>query len=129
MFNAFIDYTFKPFVIIGVIAFFVRSYIDFKRDERIEKIRSETSIRNKAGLIAALISRWINHSKDYIELNQLSFEAFLWLPEDIAKELSKTLSNNKEALNCKDILLKVRHHLIGEDQLRADEIVHFPAHK
>ena len=123
--DAIIAYLLTPAVLFGVIAFIVKIWIDFVRDARNERIKNEIMIKNKAELIAELISEWINHSNDNARLNRLSFEAFLWLPADIAKELSKTLCYKQGAKDINCILLMVRHYLLGHDDLEQADIVHF----
>lgn len=100
------------------------------RDEsntRQENLRFALRQKEQAAMIAALLAEWSANSVDKKRLNQLAWEAALWLPEDEARELSKTLSHGQSAKSAKDILIAVRKHMKGaEDGLTAAEIVHFP---
>ena len=44
--------------------------------------------REKAALVAELLAEWVSFPEDKRKLNQLLWEATLWLPEKEAKELN-----------------------------------------
>lgn len=95
-------------------------------DKKLEEFKQEQLIRYKAEVVAELIAEWISKPADNKRLHQLTFEAFLWLPDDICHELSKRLCNKDDALPFKEILIDTRKHLLKETNLKAEEIVHFP---
>lgn len=118
----------------GIIAFIIKNFIKAKieqsikhtYDKKLEEFKQEQLIRYKAEIVAELIAEWISKSADNKKLHQLTFEAFLWLPDDICHELSKRLCNKGDALPYKEILIATRKHLLKETNLEAWEIVHFP---
>lgn len=93
------------------------------------ELQEQQEIRHRAALIADLLSHWVtNQGVDRDRLNKLSFEAFLWLPQDIAEDLSNTLAHQSGAPSIKDILVKVRRHLLGPtDTLPAGDVIYFDA--
>jgi len=97
-------------------------------DERSTAQQEQREIRQRAALIAELLSAWIAKPvPDRNELNRLSFEAFLWLPQNIATDLSNTLSHKPGAPNIRDLIVMVRKHLLGGgDSLLAHEVIVFP---
>jgi hypothetical protein len=63
---------------------------------------------------------------DYARLNQLSFQAYLWLPANLARDLSDTLSKKDGSDDLRAILRKIRLHLLGaNDNLEALHVVVF----
>ncbi|MEM5558712.1 hypothetical protein AAHK07_09320 [Aliarcobacter cryaerophilus] len=118
----------------GIIAFIIKNFIKTKieqsikhaYDKKLEEFKQEQLIRYKAEVVAELIAEWISNPADNKRLHQLTFEAFLWLPDDICHELSKRLCNEDNAIPYKEILIATRKHLLKETNLKAAEIVHFP---
>lgn len=100
--------------------------IKYDYNKQLEEFKQEQLIRYKAEVVAELIAEWISKPADNKRLHQLTFEAFLWLPDDICHELSKRLCNKDDALPFKEILIATRKHLLKETNLEAGEIVHFP---
>jgi len=73
------------------------------------------------------MSEWIADSPDHKRLNELSFQAFLWLPEELARDLSNTLSHKPGAKSVRDIIVAARKHLLGgSDALEAMYVITFP---
>ncbi len=89
--------------------------IKHEYDKKLSDIKYEREVRLKAELIAELLSEWINKKSDYQKLNELSFKAFLWLPPELAVDLSKSLSHKEDALDVRALIGKVRKHLLGAD--------------
>ena len=128
----------SPLITIGVISFFVfifRTWIIKKiqyavkhsYDKKLAEIETQKEIRHKAELIAELLAEWINKNEDKQKLNELTFKAFLWLPPEIASELSSTLTNKPDALDVRKIITKVREHLLNEsDKLPDWKVIIFP---
>lgn len=88
--------------------------IAFEYARKLEDVKSQEQAKLKAALIAELLAEWLAHPEDYYKLRQLTFEAFLWLPDNIAKELSKTLTHQPDSVFVTEIVVMVRRHLIGE---------------
>lgn len=81
----------------------------------LERQRRQHEIKMKSALIAELMSEWVTLPQDRKRLRQLTNEAFLWLPPDLATELSKVLAHGADALNYRDFMDKIRKYLLGED--------------
>jgi hypothetical protein len=97
-------------------------------DKKLSNYETEKEIRLRAELIAELMSEWINTDKaDVVKLNELTFKAFLWLPAELATDLSNTLSHKPGADDLRTIICKVRKHLLGnDDKLKNHEVIVFP---
>ena len=68
------------------------TWLKWHFDRKLERFRFEQQRRERAAMIAELFAEWIAKSPDVKRLNQLSFEASLWLPANIVVELSKRLT-------------------------------------
>lgn len=100
--------------------------IKHEYDKNIEKYKNELESRKKAELIAELLSEWLSFPDTQVKLNKLTFEAFLWLPDDIAKDLSNLLAHTKDAPETRDILLKIRKYLLNNNtSIESKEIIIF----
>ena len=88
-----------------------------------EKIARE--VRMKAALISELLAEWVSKPEDMKRLRELTFEAFLWLPEDLAVELSKLLTDKQDSIGLRAFLIKVRVYLGVDDGLEDWRIVTF----
>ncbi|EOB4962938.1 TPA: hypothetical protein I7251_22000 [Vibrio vulnificus] len=102
--------------------------IQHEYDKKLSNYETEKEIRLKAELISELMSEWINTDKeDVVKLNELTFKAFLWLPAELASDLSNTLSHQPGADDLRTIICKVRKHLLGnDDKLQNHEVIVFP---
>ncbi|MFZ2863769.1 MAG: hypothetical protein WA440_03380 [Ignavibacteriaceae bacterium] len=92
-------------------------------DKLTEDYKRDQLIKQKSELIGDLLSEWISHPEDQKKLNQLTFEAFLWLPKEIANDLSDTLSHKNNAKSIREIISAVRIHLLGEENRIEDHKV------
>ncbi len=135
--------------------FVVKKYLDAKitykikleNDKLLEDYRSQELKRQKAVLVSNLLSQWYisakiseNHEKNLesiLKLNQLAFEAYLWLPRKIALKLTKILSRASDAPNFKEVIVDTREWILygdklelisDEEKLKMDEIIHFEIH-
>lgn len=88
-----------------------------------EKIARE--VRMKAAVISELLAEWVSQPKDMKRLRELTFEAFLWLPEDLAVELSKLLTKKPDSIGLRPFLIRVRIYLGVDDGLEEWRIVTF----
>ena len=79
---------------------------------KLEEYKYNIEIRRKAEQVAKLLALWIERPEQKEELNRLTFECFLWLPDDIAQDLGKLLGYKEEdKINVRTVLFKIRHHL------------------
>lgn len=92
---------------------------------KLEEWKKSEQVRLKSEAIASLLAEWMSFPDDQRTLNKLTFEAYLWLPTDILKLLTKTLTNDPTAPNARDILWHVRKHLLEDDTLASRDIVIF----
>ncbi|WFE69542.1 hypothetical protein P8S54_04380 [Thiomicrospira sp. R3] len=125
-------------VLMLILVFLSRTWIEkriqysikHEYDRKLSEIEHSREIRIKAELVADLLAEWINKNEDKQKLNELTFKAFLWLPPELASELSNALSHKDEASNVREIINKVRKHLLGDDDsLKDHEVTVFPVLK
>lgn len=92
-----------------------------------EEQKRQYDIRMKSALIAELMAEWVSPGDDKKKLRQLTNEAFLWLPSDLATELSKVLSHKPDALDYRAFMARIRKHLQGQnDSLEEFRFIVFP---
>jgi hypothetical protein len=100
-------------------------------DARIAQMQTdrqeEREIRLRAELVAELLATWVAAGpKDFERLNTLAFQAWLWLPKDLALELGSALAHEPGAPSVRTLIMKVRAHLLGPgNEYDEDEIVIF----
>ncbi|MCB4762034.1 MAG: hypothetical protein LGB78_04385 [Sulfurovum sp.] len=116
--------------IIGVIMFLSKKWfikkLQHEYDKKLSAIQHDREVSLKAELIADLLSEWISKDVDYQRLNDLSFKAFLWLPAEIANDLSASLSHREDAPDVRVLIDKVRKHLLGSaDKFESSSIIVF----
>lgn len=81
----------------------------------LEQQKRQHEIKMKSVLIAELLSEWVTIPQDRKRLRQLTNEAFLWLPPDLATELSKVLAHKEDALDYRLFMDKMRKYILGKD--------------
>ena len=81
--------------------------------------------REKAALVAELLAEWVSFPEDKRKLNQLLWEATLWLPEKEAKELNDLLAHQGN-ITTKDLIVNIRS-IIQEEKsnLTSNDITSF----
>ena len=90
-------------------------------------IEFEFKKREQAAMVASLFAEWIDRPNEHKELNRLTWEATLWLPDELAKEVNKRLVNAPDAKEMKEILVSIKGIIQGrKSSLNPAEIVHFP---
>jgi hypothetical protein len=96
-------------------------------DRKLEDLKFEIRQREQAAMMAELLSEWVaNNPPDKKRLNRLTWEASLWLPEDVARDLCATLNHKPGAKSVKELLIEVRKILKGpKDGFTAASIIHF----
>lgn len=92
---------------------------------KLEEWKQAEQIRIKSEAIASLLAEWMSFPDEQKTLNKLTFEAYLWLPTEILELLTKTLAHDPTAPNAREILSKVRQHLLNDDSLKASDIIIF----
>lgn len=90
-----------------------------------EAYRAQQQNKQKVEIIAELLAEWISRPEELTQLNKLTYQAFLWLPDDIAVELSRILSHHGKATSVPDIIVKVRKHLLNDTVITANDIITF----
>jgi len=108
-------------VLIPILVFILQKWISVRieqsikheYDVRLEGIRQDIAVKNRAALVADLLSEWLSRPDDSTKLNRLTFEAYLWLPSDIANDLSRRLENRADAPDVRTLLGQARKHLLG----------------
>jgi len=111
--------------ILGLVGYIFRSWITerlkasikHEYDLKILEVQRQKEIRLKSEIVSELLAQWIrkNGKLDYHELNKLSFQAFIWLPKDIAEELSNSLAHKPGAQDLRALIKNIRTYLQGED--------------
>jgi hypothetical protein len=90
------------------------------------KIEFEFKKREQAAIVAELFAEWISNPVDNKKLNQLAWEATLWLPDSLAKEVNKRLANSKDAVDIRQILVEIKTHIHGKkSDLEWTKLVYF----
>jgi hypothetical protein len=121
-------------IIIAAISFFLKeklkAYIQsstkINYDKVLEEFKYSQIQRQKAILVAELIAEWISHPEDRKRLNQLTLEAFIWLPKDTANRLSDLLSHKPGSGSVRDVIAEVRAIILGkQESIDANDIILF----
>ncbi len=95
--------------------------------KQIEDYKAQLARRAQAALVASLFAEWMSFPEDTKELNRLAWESTLWLPDDIALEVNKRLQNRGDARDVKEILVKIKGLIHGEEsKLNPMDITHYP---
>lgn len=118
---------------VAVIGFLAKKWVEARiqqsvkheYDLKLEKAREAALVKAKAELVAELFAEWLSYSDDQRRLNQLTLEAFLWLPEDILHDLSNLLSHKPGSPGVRELIVRVRAHLLGSSSLPPNEVIIF----
>ncbi len=122
--------------LLGIVAFLARTWIaerlkasiKHEYDVKMLEVEHQREIRIKGEVVAELLAQWIRKSGtlDYYELNRMTFQAFIWLPPELAKDLSNTLSHKSEAIDLRALIKRVRTYLQGhDDQFKSSDVIVF----
>jgi hypothetical protein len=81
------------------------------------EFESQKEIRLKGEIVSELLAEWIRKEGelDYNLLNKLSFQAYIWLPKELAEDLSNSLTHKKGAKDVRLLLKEIRTYLQGND--------------
>lgn len=94
-------------------------------NKQLEEFKQEQLIRYKSEVVAELIAEWLDRPEDNKRLNQLTFQAFLWLPDDICDDLSEILTHKTKDKTFRNIIQKTRLYLLKETNFDALKVVNF----
>jgi len=95
-------------------------------DRQMELFRMDQRRRERGAMIAELFAEWASKPTDMKRLNQLAWETTFWLPPEMIPELRKRLCNDTDAKDLKQLLVEMRWHLAGaQDVVDWHDIVHF----
>ncbi|HGY2353404.1 TPA: hypothetical protein ACNVQT_002303 [Citrobacter farmeri] len=94
----------------------------------LENQKRQHDLKMKSILIAELMAEWVSRPGDRKHLRKLTNEAFLWLPADLATELSKRLSGGEDDPGYHEFMNKIRKYLQGaDDTLEPYRFITFPS--
>lgn len=105
----------------------IENSIRHEYDKKLEEIRYDIIKREQAAKIAELFSKWISlKDESKRELNRLSFEMSLWLPDDVAVEINKRLKNLDGSKSVQDLIIECRKIIQRNDtKLTPNDITFF----
>ncbi|WP_339605556.1 hypothetical protein [Vibrio sp. B1-2] len=111
--------------LLAIVAYLCRSWlierlkasIKHEYDLKMLEVESQKEIRLKGEIVAELLAEWIRKGQklDYHQLNKLSFQAFIWLPKDLAEELSNSLAQKPGSQDVRQLIKNIRTYLQDED--------------
>lgn len=104
--------------------------IEHEYATKLEEYKYQIEVKRKAELVAKLLAEWLRESPDRFELNKMAFESYLWLPDDIAKNLTDLLAHKKvDEITVKTVLIDIRKHLNEGNRkykgLTNEDLIHF----
>jgi hypothetical protein len=110
----------------------VKASIEHEYKKQFEVFSRDLDRKEKVELVADLMAEFLKVPKgerldreQRLLLTRLSFRASLWLPGELAIELSKRLQNGPDAKSPFEILLMARKLLIGDESLGVEHITHW----
>lgn len=108
----FVGYIFRSWILERL-----KASIKHEYDLKMLEVESQREIRLKGEIVAELLAEWIkkNGKLDYHQLNRLSFQAYLWLPKELAEDLSNSLAHKQGSKDVRSLLKEIRTYLQGED--------------
>ena len=119
----FVGYIFRSWIIVRL-----KASIKHEYDLEILEVQRQKDIRLKSEIVSELLAQWIrkNGKIDYHELNKLSFQAFMWLPKDIADELSNSLIQKPNSQDLRVLIKNIRTYLQGtDDGFKSKDVIVF----
>ncbi|MDH5368744.1 MAG: hypothetical protein OEW99_01880 [Gammaproteobacteria bacterium] len=107
----------------------VKSSIAAEYKKQFELFSRELDRKEKIELVAEIMAEYLNtpegdpmSREQRNKLNQLSFKCSLWLPKDIAIQLSKRIQNKEDAISPYQIIVEAREALL--ESSNSGEITH-----
>ena len=121
---------------LGFIGFLLRSWIierlkaSIKHEYalKILEVEHQREIRLKGEIVSELLAQCIrkNGNINYHELNRLSFQAFIWLPKNLAEKLSSSLSHQAGSEDLRSLIKEIRTYLReSDDGFQAKDVIVF----
>ena len=111
----------------------LKASIEHEYNKQFELFQRELNQKQKVELVADLLAEYLRTPKGEVVpreqrtlLNRLSFQATLWLPSELAKELGKRLQNAEDAKRPADLLLVARRLLINDTSLTVNNVTLWP---
>lgn len=127
---------------ISIVAFLGRTWIEARLKSSVEHeykkqfelFQRQLDRKEKIELVAELLAEYIKipigetvpREQRHL-LNKLSFQATLWLPSDLAIQLSKRLQNQPDAKNPFELILLARQLLTDDAPLGLEHVTHWRA--
>ena len=128
----------------AILAFLLKSWIEAKLksaveheyQKQLEIFRRNLNRKEKVELVAELLAEYMktpygevmSREQRFI-LNRLSLEASIWLPSDLAIEVSKRLQNKPDAKSPFDLVLLARKELLGDESLTGAHVTIWSSEK
>jgi hypothetical protein len=113
----------------------IKASVEHEYKKQFELFSRGLDRKEKIELVAELIAEYLKIPKgekmpreQRILLNKLSFKATLWLPPDLAVELSKRLQNKPDAKAPFELILMARKELIGDASLELNHVTFWSPH-
>ena len=106
----------------------LKASIKHEYDLKMLEVERQREIRLKGEIVSDLLAEWIreNGNLNYHELNRLSFQAFIWLPKNLAEKLSSLLSHQPGSQDLRDLIKEIRTYLQEEDDgFEANDVIVF----
>jgi hypothetical protein len=111
----------------------IEQSIKHEYDKKLEEVRYEVRKREQAAIAAEFFSQWVfindpKWEKDHARrLNKASYESFLWLPDEIIVEMSKTTTGASDSQKLSQILLSCRKIIQNDpnNKLESKNVVTF----
>lgn len=104
----------------------IRSLVNNIYAKKLAKQKEDFDSRIKADILAELLGEWQSFPESTAKVRTLSYKAFLWLPSNIAEELSKLLSDKPDKKDIRTILSMGRQHILNNtDPLPPHLIIDF----
>lgn len=137
MFESVLSSVLTTLATVSVFAFLGKSWIQARLKASIEQeykkqfefFKRELDQKQKVELVAELLAEYMKTpygepvTRDQRTLlNTLSLQASLWLPSELAIELSKRLQNKSDAKGAHDLILLARRELTGDASISGEHV-------
>jgi hypothetical protein len=107
----------------------IRASIEHEYQKQFALFQRELDQKLKVELVADLLAEYMRTPQgdtmtreQRTQLNKLSFQASLWLPAELAMELSRRLQNQPEAKSPFELVLVARRLLIDDTSLGPEHV-------
>ena len=115
--------------LLAIFYYSAQKFAELAISKAVENFKADLSFdakrREKAALVAELLSEWIKIPMDKDKTNRLLWEASMWLPDNEAKDLNNLLAH-KGSVTTKQMIVNIRSVIQGkETSLTANDLTHF----